>query len=676
MGDGVSYNMTEARHGVMLLGEEFGIRLPRALVSFIAQLGPVSAAMEAAFPFLAIIVGATLLLEHLTKLKEAGEKLTESQIAFGTAAQNALDGLDTKLIQASIKADELNQNHLAALHKQLELIDRQSMAELVQTFGTLAKAADEVFKQLDRHWYQFGSGSAGAKASLERFKGEYDSLLAKHDEKGAAALLDETVSREEKILALQKQRNDSQADPGKGKNGDYNKFVDANLALKKLGVSYDKDAVNSQEILVRALHDQVEAQKIINETKSVEKKNTTTGTDNKIGAEQDKAFRKMAEDQKRADEDAQKAWEENYKRAVSDLQDTERKKIETTERGSAERLAAINAAIREEETKGLQETGFYKSLGDARLEVIKQMEAEGNKLKAEAGKEAAQHTARMDELDNAARHEHAQLKFSTMRNAAQAIQAEARRIADAELAIETKKLEAEKAALDKSKGDYDNKLKALNDREEELATAHANKLTQITLRAEEDRNQRILSGRHKLDDSIASGMSSLLNRHETFSHMMISLGDQVASGLIQNSIKAILANDMTKPSDAASAARKAFNAGMKFPFPVNLVMGPALGAMAFASVMAFNKGGVVPGNGNGDSVPALLTPGEGVIPKQAMENLGKSSGADKSGGGVHHHHHNTYHLSALDSSGMEHVLTKHSDTLARHFNNHIRKMNK
>jgi hypothetical protein len=48
-------SMMEARHGVMLLGEEFGIRLPRAISTFIASIGPIGAAMQAAFPFLAVI---------------------------------------------------------------------------------------------------------------------------------------------------------------------------------------------------------------------------------------------------------------------------------------------------------------------------------------------------------------------------------------------------------------------------------------------------------------------------------------------------------------------------------------------------------------------------------------------------------------------------------------------
>ena len=37
---------------------------------------------------------------------------------------------------------------------------------------------------------------------------------------------------------------------------------------------------------------------------------------------------------------------------------------------------------------------------------------------------------------------------------------------------------------------------------------------------------------------------------------------------------------------------------------------------------AFNKGGIVPGRGNTDSVPAMLTPGEVVISKPAVEKFG------------------------------------------------------
>ena len=113
----------------------------------------------------------------------------------------------------------------------------------------------------------------------------------------------------------------------------------------------------------------------------------------------------------------------------------------------------------------------------------------------------------------------------------------------------------------------------------------------------------------------------MITRHQSFASMIGSIGDQIAQGMIENAIKSILTNDMTKESDAAAAARKAFLAGWHFPFPANIVMAPALGAMAFASVMAFADGGMVPGVGRGDIVPAMLTPGEHVADKELTDGL-------------------------------------------------------
>src|ERR1039458_8084472 len=120
MGRRVGGSMTEARHGVMMLGEEFGIHLPRGLTTFIATLGPVGSAMEAAFPFLAIILGATLLLQHLEKLREAGIKLTEDQAKFKTAVNDAFNSMDEKILQAEKRTDELKGDHLGALKAELD----------------------------------------------------------------------------------------------------------------------------------------------------------------------------------------------------------------------------------------------------------------------------------------------------------------------------------------------------------------------------------------------------------------------------------------------------------------------------------------------------------------------------------------------------------------------------
>ena len=128
--------------------------------------------------------------------------------------------------------------------------------------------------------------------------------------------------------------------------------------------------------------------------------------------------------------------------------------------------------------------------------------------------------------------------------------------------------------------------------------------------------------------------------------------------MMQNAIKSVMANDFTKES--AATARKAYLAGMHFPFPANIVMGPALGALAFASVIAFADGtDAVPGNGKGYKIPAMLEPGEGVVPGGVMDGLRNMARSGNMGGGTHLHAHvnPTYNLQAIDTDGMQKVWT-------------------
>jgi hypothetical protein len=680
MGRATGGSMMEARHGVMLLGEEFGVHLPRALTSFIASIGPVGAAMEAAFPFLAIIVGATLLLEHLSKLKEAGAKLTESQANFGTTVANVLNSLDTKLIEAGIQADELNHNHLGALQGRLELIDRQSMEELVKSFGIVAKAADVTFAQLKTSFYQWGVGSDGAKASLERFKVAYDSLLAQQNEGGATALLDSTIEREEKILDLKKQANASQAHSDRGgQKGDYLKFEEAKLGLQKMGMDLDKVDLASQQKLVDTLHAQAEVQAKVNELKTAQGHNAGRVTQDKTDGDGDKAAREQAQAQKQAADEASKLWEENYRRAVSALQENEREKIDATKEGSEARLAAIDAAIKEENGKGLQDTAFYRGLLTARVNLTREMAAEQAKLSAEAGKQEAEHALKMGGLVVQAEKQAAALRMSVKRVTDQERMSSEIKLADEEHKLQSNANAAEIAALDKGGKDYENKLKALQDKQTEMTRAHENLITQIRNTAEEDRNRRILAASTRFNEDFSKGLASVAMRHESMAKMVMSLGNQMVQGMIANAIQSILVDDMTKEHDAAKAAREAYKTGWKFPYPANIVAAPAMGAMAFATTMAFASGGLVPGSGNGDTVPAMLTPGEAVLPKALTEGLSNAARNGNLGGGggdVHVHNHFSPQVHAMDSDGVDRVLKEHGDKFAAHAEHHIRKMNR
>jgi hypothetical protein len=69
------------------------------------------------------------------------------------------------------------------------------------------------------------------------------------------------------------------------------------------------------------------------------------------------------------------------------------------------------------------------------------------------------------------------------------------------------------------------------------------------------------------------------------------------------------------------------NAMAQVPYPANIVAAAAIGISAFAQVakingIAFNKGtDSVPGTGTTDSVPAMLTPGERVVPQKTNQDL-------------------------------------------------------
>lgn len=756
----VGSGMMEARHSVMLLGEEFGVHIPRALATFIAGLGPIGAAMEAAFPFLAIAVGATLLIEHLVKMHEAGEKLTEDQVKFGTAVNNAFNSLDNKILEAQKRADELRGDHLGALHKELELIDRQSMEELVKSFEEVARAADVVMKDLEGHWYTFGKGSDGAKHALDQFQTQYDSLLAQGKQEQASGLLHGTLQQAQQVLtALRDTESFRKQDVD---DTTYQKGIQAAKVLQGIqvetGVSLTKQ-IEAQQNLVDALQAQVHMEGQVAALKKLDTSNASTQTGNDMAAMRAQADRQSIESQLRMGEqslagdkataDAQldirrasleerlsvdltfaarerdvqlaanaaeiaaldksgkdyqnqlkalqeraleinneydvktaelkaKASVEIANRDLQNLEQTEREKIEATQQGSAARLAAINAALKQEEDAHLQDTNFYRELLNMRVETTRQEAEEEGKLRADAAREDADNAEKMGELKIAAEKQAMALSNSTHRVSDQERLAQDTHIANEEYDIKMRALQREIAGLDKSGKDYLNKLKALQDQEKQLTQQHENETAAIREKAEIEMNNRVMAAAQRFNDSITQGLTQVLMRHESFAKMITSIGDQVVSGMIQNAIKEAEAAAIGKEADAAKAARKAYDIGVSVGGPVGMVLGPLFAALAFSTVTGYQSGtDAVPGVGKGDVVPTMLEPGEGVVPGGVMDGLRQvaRNGGFNGGNTTVVHVRPTYHVNTIDGDGMQEALEKHTDQLQRHFENTVRRMN-
>jgi len=751
MGRRMGSGMTEARHSVMMLGEEFGVHIPRALASFIASLGPVGAALEAAFPFLAVIVGATLLIEHLEKLHAAGVKLTADQMNLGTAANNAFNTLEQKLIQAQIKSDELRKDHMGALKLQLELIDQQSFGELVHSFEELQKVADTVFKDLEGHWYTFGIGSDGAKSMLDDFKSKYNNLLSQNTDAGrdqAHNLLAGTLKTAQDVLKAQ-QTIKANRDGGDGQT-DESYAAERTLKAHQASLTVTHDEIAAQEAVVTALQRQVQLEGVAAQQRKTEGSNAKTEVGNEAAARRAAAARQSAESMLRMGEQSiaadrqqadatltihrasleqrlasdidfagrdrdikqaanaaeiaaldksgkdyanqlkalqEKSLEINQEydtkaaelraktsvevnsRDLRDLEQSEREKIEATQQGSSARLAVIDSAIKEEQSKNLQGTNFFNELLRQRVEAARQEAEDESRLNDQAlkqqiaarevaAKEKTRHSGVMEKTQNPQGNDFAEKRAELDREYNANHDEKVRELADAA------KMGKDRVATERS----------IQDEIAALDRKHVNQTQEIA--AEEVAAHRQAAA--TMANNYAQGFLRVAEGQQS----MRKMAQQVTESVISNSLKAAIATSLhAKDAQLAQAKVWASGAGSavsKIPY-VGPILAPIAAAAGFAAAMAF-EGGTdrVPGIGRSDVVPAMLTPGEGVVPGGVMDglrNMARNGGFDQ---GPRYTIHAPIHMSAsvMDADGVDKVFTQHSDRIQKHFENTLRRMNR
>lgn len=140
-------SMGEARGEVALLGEEFGIRLPRHIRSFVAELPGVGEAMSAAFSATAVLFLAQALVQAADKLSNfVGETFifTDEMKAHNTEIANsnaALESLNKQREAAIAKLEELQgvtKDAEAAEIKATEATVAHAKAELIALKSALA----------------------------------------------------------------------------------------------------------------------------------------------------------------------------------------------------------------------------------------------------------------------------------------------------------------------------------------------------------------------------------------------------------------------------------------------------------------------------------------------------------------------------------------------------------
>ena len=189
----------------------------------------------------------------------------------------------------------------------------------------------------------------------------------------------------------------------------------------------------------------------------------------------------------------------------------------------------------------------------------------------------------------------------------------------------------------------------------------------------------------KAFDTFNQGFITMIEGGQTFGRTMQKVWTEMATTVISASLRIIeqmIVNaalqksiaSATRLSDAEAAARHTYASASAIPY-VGWIIAPVAAAAAFAAVLAFEKGGLIPG-ASGQAVPMIGHAGEMVLP-QHISHFVQMAAANSSGGNSGRSINVTYapHLSAIDTKGMADMLRKNGEAFTDFFAGEMRKRN-
>jgi hypothetical protein len=186
-------DIEEAQASIALLGEEVGVKLPRHLRSFVAQLPGVAQAMSAAFSGAAVIGLGMIAVEQAKKIYEAFQRVNEipEHLAKGfedltrdVAASNDKLTLANDTLQNAInKFKGLPENKLKVM------LDEATIAAVAlgKALNTDIQAINDLMAKNDVPFWARILGSAGLDDVAEQFK-EFQTNIEKTTDSAAQAM--------------------------------------------------------------------------------------------------------------------------------------------------------------------------------------------------------------------------------------------------------------------------------------------------------------------------------------------------------------------------------------------------------------------------------------------------------------------------------------------------------
>jgi colicin import membrane protein len=175
---------------------------------------------------------------------------------------------------------------------------------------------------------------------------------------------------------------------------------------------------------------------------------------------------------------------------------------------------------------------------------------------------------------------------------------------------------------------------------------------------------------NKMKEAISSDIASSIVMNKSLAASFRQTGEQMAEQMIKNLLMMELTGDKEKLINAKAAYGRAFKAMAGIP-PAPM-WGYAAGAAAFASVMSFEVGGKIPGEG---AVPIVGHGGETVVTKALTDRVESSEHGGSKGGGMPSINY-APQIHAVDATGVDAMLSKHASVFQRHITAAVRRMNK
>jgi hypothetical protein len=560
-GKQVDFSMMEARGGMALMGETMGVHIPRHLQTLIAEIPGVGVAFGTLLPIIGAVFAVDLIEKWIEKSKAAGRAVDEGFAKSLDKLLTSTDELHVSIEKSKMAIDKLEgkTNNGAALAIAEARVEADKLAE------SLSTDAERLIKLMEvaAHGKILTGllGTSGKGQAADVMKGYLDALAkipraAKdYNEQAAQAAVDA-----HKRAASEIAKNDAEA----AKQKAHGKSDLGNL-LGGTDFTVANQALQEVQVHLSGVYDKADAAK-----EALAKMGEVKGLE------------RLAEAAKRADA----AFRESSRIMREGMNEMKEAAIDAEKAEAEEVQERIRAAL------------YAKKAIETVLD-SKQKEADQwVKITEKMIQEDTKHAALMADLaakDGGASKGGEEKRYDALK----------------------KTLEKERALLTSSGTQRVADEKKIDNKEEEEAQKHQNKMDELTRKGEQ----------HRADMVKQFGAMTIF-QHQSAAAAIEQIGKQELSTFIDNTIQALMVKKdaamQEKLIDAESSARSAFKWAMSgLPFPVNAVVAPIAAGAAFSGVMAFEQGGFIPGSG---PVPVLAHGGETVISKKLTDQVAQSEG--------------------------------------------------